>query len=592
MKNLTFFVLTLVLLPLLGSAQWTSNVSENTMIYDDLDDQVLPKVVVNPSTGDSYVSWFSTEANYPFYVFMQQLDADGNKLWDDDGLLISDNPTMTWVTDYDLKIDNEGNAILVTQDERTGSSNVFTYKISPDGNFLWGNDGIALSDDEGFNPSPKAMMLDDNSAIFGWEHESATQGFSQINLQKLSADGTPAWPEYSVISNDSMYCLMPNFVNSDNNSVIAAWVEVEHVDTAVGNWPNMYIYAQKIDSDGNFVWDQKVAVDSSGNMPLKPFSPSMKSDGNGGLLIAWMAFPAGPNYSSYVQHITADGEMQWQSNGIAVSDSVQFVHSHPKIEYLKEYDETYVFWYEYRMYGETDVRNAIFAQKFASDGSALWQAGGQAFDGMYEVYDTTLVLHNVCSDEDGNLTVFFEKEFYEFGSNDTLISANLHAMKINRDGQFIWDVEKPLISNAASNKFALENSLLFNDQWVVVWADNRNDPEHENVTGIYAQNITNNGMIGPTAVEEAVAENARSLSAIPNPFSNFLSIRFDMPEQGPVKMDLYSIDGSLITNIVNYDRPKGISEIEINTSSLANGIYLLRLETAGGVNMKKIVKGN
>jgi len=592
MKNLTFFVLTLVLLPLWGIAQWTNNVSENTMIYDDLDDQVIPKVVVNPLTGESYVSWFSAEASYQFDVYMQRLDADGNKLWADDGLLISDNPTMTWVTDYDLKIDNEGNAILVTQDERTGSSNVFAYKISPDGNFLWGNDGIALSDDEGFNPSPKAMILDDNSVIFGWEHEPATQGFSQINLQKLATDGTAAWPEYSVISNDSMYCLMPHFVTSDNNSIIATWVEVEHVDTAVGNWPNMYIYAQKIDSDGNFLWDEKVAVDSSDNMPLKPFAPSMAADGNGGFIVAWMAFPAGPNYSSYIQHIDANGQAQWTQNGVNVSDSVQFLHTHPRAMFLPEYGETYVFWNEERNYSGTDVRNAIFGQKFDLSGEPQWQAGGMTFDGMYQVFDTVASLYSICLAGTDEITLFFEKEFLQIESMDTLIVSSYHAMKINRDGQPAWDIGKPLISNAASNKFALENSLLCDDQWVVVWADNRNDPEHEFLTGIYAQNITINGITGPTAVEEAVAENARSLSAIPNPFSNFLSIRFDMPEQGPVKMDLYSMDGSLIKNIVDDNRPKGISGIEINTSSLANGIYLLRLETAGGVNMKKIVKGN
>lgn len=362
MKNSISFILFFLLIPLWSFSQWTSNVEENTVIYDDANDHVLPKVAVNPSNGESYISWFSTYMSSQFDVYMQRLDADGYKLWADDGLLISDHPTWTWVTDYDLKIDNEGNAILVTQDERTGNSNVFSYKISPGGDFLWGNDGIGLSNNDGFNPSPKAIVLDDNSVIFGWEHEPSVQGFSEIILQKLNADGTTPWSDYTIISSDSMHCLMPYFLKSDNNSVIATWVEVENVDTAVGNWPNMYIYAQKIDSNGNFMWDEKVAVDDSDKMPLKSFMPSLTADGSGGFVIAWMAFPTGPNYSSYIQRINANGQPQWTPNGINVSDSVQFLHTYPKVAYLPEHGETFVFWNEQREISGTGDMNAIFGQ--------------------------------------------------------------------------------------------------------------------------------------------------------------------------------------------------------------------------------------
>lgn len=152
------------------------------MIHDNANDQILPKVAVNPSNGESYIPWFSTDMSSPFDVYIQRLDADGNKLWADDGLLISHHPTWTWVTDYDLKIDNDGNAILVTQDERTGNSNVFAYKITANGDFVWGEDCVGLSKNDGFNPSPKAIILDDNSVMLGWKNEPTVPDFSEFML--------------------------------------------------------------------------------------------------------------------------------------------------------------------------------------------------------------------------------------------------------------------------------------------------------------------------------------------------------------------------------------------------------------------------
>ncbi|MCF8365872.1 MAG: T9SS type A sorting domain-containing protein [Bacteroidales bacterium] len=590
MKNLTGFILYFLLIPLWSFAQWTDNVEENTVVFDDANYQLLPKVVTNPSNGESFISWFSTGTNYQFAVFMQRLDADGNKLWADDGLLISDHPTMTWVTDYDLKIDNDGNAILATQDLRTGNSNVFAYKISANGDFIWGDDGIGLSNTGGFNPSPKAVILDDNSAIFGWEHEPSGQGYSEIMLQKLAADGTASWADYTAISNDSMHCLMPYFLKSDNNSVIAAWVEVEHVDTAMGNWPNMYIYAQKISSDGNFMWDEKVAVDDADNMPLKPFMPSLTADGSGGFVIAWMAFPLGPNYSCYIQHIDANGQPQWTPNGINVSDSVQFHHTYPKVAYLPDYGETFVFWNELREIIGTGVMNAIFGQKFNLSGEPQWQSGGMMFDGMYQVSDTLIILQNICQGRPDEITLFFEKEFLQIESSDNLIMSRYHAMKINRDGQMAWNPGKPLISNAPSNKLRFGNSALVGDQWVLVWADNRNDPAHSDLTGIYAQNLHIDGGAGPTAVDDFLPVHQESITAMPNPFSNSVLIRFEVPDTGSVKIDLYSMDGSLVCNVTNSHQSPGISSVELETSNLAKGMYFLRMENADGVSMHKIIK--
>ena len=125
MKKRMFTYLMLVCFPFLLFSQWSNNPAENTLIMDTIGEQVLPKVVVNADNGESYISWFSDSEDNQYDVYMQRLDVNGNKLWAEDGLLISDNTTSAWVTDYDLVIDNDGCVVLVTQDIRTGSSDVY-----------------------------------------------------------------------------------------------------------------------------------------------------------------------------------------------------------------------------------------------------------------------------------------------------------------------------------------------------------------------------------------------------------------------------------------------------------------------------------
>ena len=186
MKKKIFTYLMLICFPFLLFAQWSDDPSLNTEIIDTIGEQILPKVVVNADNGESYISWFSKFDNLNYDVYMQRLDADGNKLWAENGLLISNNTTDTWVTDYDLVIDNDGCAVLVTQDLRTGYSDVYAYRISPDGEFLWGDDGIALTNNTDFNPSPRAIVTQDGNIVFAWGVEDPidTTKFWRAHLQK------------------------------------------------------------------------------------------------------------------------------------------------------------------------------------------------------------------------------------------------------------------------------------------------------------------------------------------------------------------------------------------------------------------------
>ena len=133
-KLLTLFVLNgLMITSIL--AQWSTDPHVNLSINSATGEQVLPKHATC-ANGNTYVSWFSLE-NSNYNVRLQLLDVYGNKLWNDTGLLVSTHTSMSWITDYDLTVDNENCAILVFQDIRNTYNNVYAYKISPAREFLW-----------------------------------------------------------------------------------------------------------------------------------------------------------------------------------------------------------------------------------------------------------------------------------------------------------------------------------------------------------------------------------------------------------------------------------------------------------------------
>ncbi len=584
MKKRMFTYLMLVWFPFLLLAQWSNDPSLNTEIMDTIGEQVLPKVVVNPDNGESYISWFSKFDGVNYDIYMQRLDVNGNKLWGENGLLISYHMATDWVTDYDLVIDNDRCAVLVAQDNKTGIGNICAYRMSPEGEFLWGDDGIILTDDNDIGYSPKAIVDQDGNIVFAWEVlPGDTTQFRKIHLQKLSPGGQLLWDDNVIISTDSMHCVMPYILPSEDNSTIIVWVESGIPDTS-GSWLYMYPYAQKIDSDGNFAWQSKVAIDTLDNMPLKAFFPSMVSDGNSGFFVGWWAI-FGPHYTSYVQHVNSEGVAQWTPNGVNVSDLILYEHAGPVLTYLPQNDELFVFWNELREYSATDAQCAIFGQKFSNTGERLWTDEGEMFDGWYSPTDTLTKITGISPVTDNDFTLFF----YTKHKVLTLNRIAIHAMRINHEGDFVWDNEKPIISSANSYKLFEDFSKLFYNQWIVVWADNRNNLQIEEETGIYAQNISIDGIIGPTGIKENNKFTANTLINYPNPFRNSTTIEYKITETCNVNISLFDNQGHYVRNIFNENKTPGTYTLLFNGNDLSPGIYLYKIKTDNYVGYNKMV---
>jgi len=445
--------------------QWNDDPEKNIQLTDLGGEQVVPKVATN-DVGESFVAWYSN-VNGNYDVRLQCLDENGTEQWTRNGMLISDHPSDSWVTDYGLAVDQDGHAILVFQDLRNGSSNVYAYRISPDGEFLWGDNGLALSDNTEFEPSPSVAVTDENHLVFVW---SRTSGLSRaVVLQKVTPDGDVLWGNGVVLQgNENEDYLSPVVTPADNDEVFLVWAKPSPEFA-----PDHAIYAQKLDSNGSFVWNDGEPISLADPIPLYA-TPRLVSDDRGGLFVAWY----NTHLQSFVQHIDADGALLMSEDGVLLSTSQTTLHMQPELVFSPEWQELFAFCKETNL-GQGD--SGVCGQKLSTIGERLWGEEGRPFVAWWSSeYAYPFAIRRA----DEGVLVFYKVDI-------TVLDAYLKAMLITATGEFAWDDESVTLSSAESGKGDFAVSAINDAQWVVVWADDRNGSRE-----IYAQNIHSNGKLG------------------------------------------------------------------------------------------------
>ncbi|MCK4676486.1 MAG: hypothetical protein KAT48_00015, partial [Bacteroidales bacterium] len=333
----THFLIFVLLLnfSLFSFAQWSSDASVNTSVAIATGDQVIPKIATSPS-GTTYISWFSGESGN-YNVRLQKMDVYGNKLWADEGLLVSDHPAMSWLTDWDIAIDQEEHAIITFQDIRTGNNNIYAYRITPDGEFIWGDDGLELSNTTAFDASPKVTVTNAGNAIIAWASEDV------VILQKITPEGTFLWGDNGItLSGENRYS-WPQLLPVGDDDIILKYFE----DSGPIMYPTRHILAQRYDMNGNPVWNEEAVIsDAAGISAWTQIFPFI-NDGNDGFYIAWHDDRDNNMLASiFVQHIGSDGLILFADDGIEASTMPNRNHFYAKLALPPGSNDIFIVWNE------------------------------------------------------------------------------------------------------------------------------------------------------------------------------------------------------------------------------------------------------
>ncbi len=507
MKKAAFSLLMMLFFTSL-SAQWSTNPAINNAIADLPGEQAIPKVAVC-SDGSIYIAFLSNQTgNYT--VRLQRLDSQGNELWAHNGILISDQATDSWVTDWDMTADGSNHAVLVYNDIRNGNMNVYAWRVSPTGSQVWGASGVTLSNNSAFNAAPKVTVTQAGNAIFAWQSDDV------IIMQKVNPAGTKQWGDAGITLTSVNSLSWPQMLPVGTDDFILKYFD----DAGNPPYPTRLVYAQRYNSAGAPVWSVPALISDAGGISSWTQIFPFINDGSDGFYIAWHDDRDNNMLAStWVQHVNSSGQVVFAADGVEASTQTGRNHYYPQLSHPQGSSDVYVFWTE--MNGDQNL-NGINGQKISAAGTRQWGESGITFIAL----SSASVVTEAASQTNTDMVLM-----YSLGD---AVNSQLKAMKVNSAGNYVWPTQHITISSVASSKVHVEMGKYASDQWVVAWEDNRNG----NVD-IFAQNFSVEGTLGPyeltfgtiqgnvalnggTGNVTQVVVSAGSISTLPDPTGDYI----------------------------------------------------------------------
>lgn len=235
----------------------------------------------------------------------------------------------------------------------------------------------------------------------------------------------------------------------------------------------------------------------------------------------------------------------------------------------------------------------VAGQKFAPDGIRLWADTAKMIVPLLcDVYSTYLQVNVKDAGDETGFCVFYQKDFLEMNGQDTLVISEIYATMLDEDGNYLWTPENVPVTIHPSCKEHLAIGNFSFGQWITAWDDDRLYSGQSNLTGIYAQNVTYEGNLGPLKIPDALTASMSLVGSYPNPFTDKLTVDFELNSAHEVNLTIYDISGRGIQKYNYGMQNPGSHTLDVETTSLHPGLYFLQIDTGTDNQVIKIVKVN
>ncbi len=358
----------LFIFPIQAGAQWPQNTDEAIAICTAPNMQDYPTMVPDEQ-GRAFIVWRDDRfPSSPHSLFIQCIDAEGNTLWDDGGILAVECESGNTIKP-DLVADGFGGGYIVFRDALDGAAlDIFVQHFDSNGNNTWPEPVQLFPPEEDESSRQEACAVSDGAGgvIIGVSDNRGAD--SDLYAQRVDINGTLLWPD-----SGAPVCLAAEPQNTvravatDDGGVIFAWIDSRNYGITAAD-----LYMQHLDFTGNALWatDGLVLCESNSSQLGIVAAP----DGRGGALFAWNDFRNG-NSDIYANRVDPlNGGLWWTNEGVAICDDSNFQFS-PKI-ISDGYGGAYAAWLDSRDDGY-DSRD-IYVQHLGNSGAHMWAQSGLA----------------------------------------------------------------------------------------------------------------------------------------------------------------------------------------------------------------------
>ena len=282
-------LLAAALLPINAHAEWGTPEEPHALMTVD-DNVVASMKTARTPDGKTFISWLSygDRPDWGYELRLQLLDADGNPMWEPDGIQVEDVRNCSWTADYWMVVSPEGDAIISWADARDQEdmpnpiSHVsVVYKVSQDQEMLWGDRGIELGEQYKY-PSTLYQFGDDTYCLM-----QSAENWGTPQITRLSSDGTFEFEPKDFFG---------NLIQSEGTDFISVYSNSEGT------------VAMRYTRDIEPVWDTPAVLSTYiyNGYGREPYC--MVSDGNGGAVVSFSRELGGFSHLPVVAYVTADGE--------------------------------------------------------------------------------------------------------------------------------------------------------------------------------------------------------------------------------------------------------------------------------------------
>lgn len=527
-------------------AQWNNNPDENMVLFSG--SNITSVSSVKTSNNNIFVSYFYKESsNYNLYV--QLLDSDGFKLWEENGLLISSHPQDVNPEPQQMLCDNNDNLILLFADTRQNADlSLFCYKLSQDGDFLWGNDGMCIFENNNND------LITSISAYYDSENEIiasiSLMGMSanSVSFQRILSDETLPWGiEGKTISNAES-----QQVFSTGEHIVVVFKEI------TGNWmnPEVNILYQLFDKDGTQIFTNHQIITDQGGITMWDDYNAMMTNNNQ-TIVTWHddrynEMRAKP----YAQNIDVNGNKLWAENGVCLSQEEDMNHFYPMAAGQGMDNEVVLIWQ--KSVGAVQFYKSVYGQKVSMNGNLEWGPDGK------QLLAECSNFHRIqgCIMNEDNLYVAFGLHPTE-GYFDTVYT-HLGSYSVNTGNPNWLDPVKFASSDMSKGFFNLP--MIDNNQVVITWMEG----SFEAIQKVKGQNIFFDGTMGlHTGISHIEEDN---ISLFPNPANDYFQLNYDLSDIRSVLI----VDAK---GIVVYNQKVVIPNQKIYISGWQKGLYFVRVRT-------------
>lgn len=516
------------------SAQWNSDPAVNNPVCISAGGQQNMQMV-SDNVGGSILTWTDSRYGPTRDIYAQRIDANGNKLWNADGIaicnaideqftprIVSDGGTGAIITWYDNRIANNWD--------------IYAQRINGNGIVQWTTDGVPICTATGNQNMQQLLNVGNDGAIIVWSDGRILGPFPDIYAQRVNGDGVVQWTANGVpICTASNSQGSPQLVTDGSLGAIVTW------DDLRGTYSD--IYAQRISATGVAMW-------ANDGIPIATSvwdqdTPTIVS-GINGAIISWNDY-RNNNLDIYAQKIDyGTGTIQWASNGISVCSA-------PYMQVLSQMVQdnaggAYFVWEDRR----------IYAQRVNNLGIPQWSINGVAVC----TNDPAQKKPQLCLNNSGNPIITWQDD-----------NTNIYAQGLTTTGSALWATNCVPVSTA--NGIQTNPQLVLSggtNSMIIAWEDSRND-----ASDIYASKLFLNGTL-PTPSFSDIS----TISIFPNPIKDILTI------QNPLNI---SIEKMTITDLSGKKimEQNGTTN-QINVSKLSEGMYLLQITSEEKNSTTKFIK--